>query len=103
MEPLTGLVVDGSYPLDNMATEGKNLVVFDAANDRRFASLFEDNGDGTSNHMAMYYCEPGFNSDHQRAVPRRATVPQLHTTGRGCLFTRWPLLRRAGDEHVHPE
>ena len=60
-DPLTGLVVDGNYPLDNMAAEGKNWVVFDYANDRRFAALLEQTGDGVSNHMTMYYCEPGFN------------------------------------------
>ena len=60
-DPLTGLVFDGNYPLDDMATEGQNWVIFDYANDQRFAALIwkDDQGDGSR--MSMYYCEPGFN------------------------------------------
>ena len=84
-DPLTGLVFDGNYPLDNMATEGKNWVVFDAANDRRFASLLEDNGDGTSNHMAMYYCEPGFNQTTNGLFPDDPPYHNFTPLGEGAF------------------
>ena len=67
---LTGLVFDGNYPLDNMAAEGKNWVVFDYADDRRFAGLlWDDKSNGTSNRMTMYYCEPGFNQTANPLFP----------------------------------
>ena len=67
---LDGLTFDGNYPLDQMAAEGKNWVVFDVADDKRFAALlWDDKGDGTSTRMTMYYCEPGFNSTPQPYHP----------------------------------
>eukprot|EP00750_Incisomonas_marina_P022651 INCI4988.7.p1 GENE.INCI4988.7~~INCI4988.7.p1 ORF type:complete len:682 (+),score=115.04 INCI4988.7:1219-3264(+) len=69
-DPLDGLTFDGNYPLDQMAAEGKNWVIFDVANDKRFAALlWDDKGDGTSTRMTMYYCEPGFNSTPQPYHP----------------------------------
>ena len=68
-DPLDGLTFDGNYPLDQMAAEGKNWVVFDYANDKRFAALLWDEGGGQANHMTMYYCEPGFNSTDQPYFP----------------------------------
>eukprot|EP00750_Incisomonas_marina_P024690 INCI5139.35.p1 GENE.INCI5139.35~~INCI5139.35.p1 ORF type:complete len:564 (-),score=78.78 INCI5139.35:62-1687(-) len=84
-QDLSGLVFDGNYPLDNMATEGKNWVVFDAANDRRFASLLEDNGDGTSNHMAMYCCEPGFNQTNNGLFPDDPPYHNFTPLGEGAF------------------
>ena len=49
--------------------------MFDYANDKRFGALLTDNGDGTSIHISMYYCEPGF---HQTAQPFHPDDPPYH-------------------------
>ena len=80
-DPLTGLVFDGNYALDNMAAEGKNWVIFDYANDKRFAALIWQDEQKNGNRMTMYYCEPGFNVTNPTIFPNDPPYHNFHPLG----------------------
>lgn len=79
-DPLTDLVFDGNYPLNDMAEKGYNWVVFDYANDHRFAALLHDEGE-SSGSMSMYYCEPGFNVTDPPYFPDDPPYHNFHPLG----------------------
>lgn len=61
-DPLDGLTFgdDNEYNLDDMNTDGATWIIFDNANDKRFAAIIQDSDQDNSIHIKMYYCMPGF-------------------------------------------